>query len=422
MKKKIIIGLALTASLLYLGISCRKKEDTDSTTPEARLRPQATPTTAGTKITSDRVTAIHDQYYKEQLIAVYHSIFLLNEHLNLSFLDDTIKNLSHEEQSFSNEIRKTLLVNSKFNDKRIKIIDSKSTLYQLLVTPNTNITYRELYYKLSKVIDDVYELKTLVGYYIENINKSQLSQNAKKSIINGTNDDPTKGFIGFQKIFNKYNEIKFLKINKNNEEINKSEWSLEDPSKFTQASEGAEALTTPNIVTIAHSKLYKEQLLTAYRKILEVDNHLKLPFLANIVNKFSTKDHDNYETLLESTLKEKKFETKRIEIINSTSTLYKLLVTANTNMTYQDLYYHLSKISDELNDLKVVVHDFNKLLKQDGLLTANAKNAIIKGTHPDDPTKGFIGFKKISEKYDSIVFKKINSNGSVINHTDWKKE
>ncbi|WP_338634759.1 hypothetical protein [Spirobacillus cienkowskii] len=420
MKKKIIIGFAITTSLLYFGISCSKKENTNTTselnTPDSRLRPQGSPTTAGAKINPDQVTASHDIYYKEQLLDIYRSLFLLNEHLNLPFLEETVKSLSVEDQKLSRNIITNILEQSIFDDKRIKIINSTSTIYELLVTANTNITYQELYYKLSKTIDNIYELKTIVSSFIESIKSSQLSDNAKNKIINGINTDLTKGFIGFQKIFDEYNNIKFLKINKSKEVISRSEWTHEiNPIK------NSEALQNPNIVTFAHFKLYKEQLLTAYNKILKVDNHLKIPFLGRIVNKFSAEDIKNYQTLEEAAFKEKKFDTKRIEIINSTSTLYKLLVTENANMTYQELYYNLSKVVDELSNLKMIVHDFNRLLPQPNLLSANARTMIINGTHTDS-TKGFIGFKKVLEIYDSIVFTKINPKDTVITAADWKKE
>ncbi|WP_338634760.1 hypothetical protein [Spirobacillus cienkowskii] len=451
MKKKIIIGLALTASLLYFGISCGKKENasvisestgtsesvelTVAPTPEAPPAPE-TPVAAVAPETPvvaevvevkakpnppDLVSIENDAIYKTQLLSAYRTIIEVNNNLNLPFLNDIVTKFNQEDKIHYDNAKRNL-DRGTFNQTRINIINSTSNLYQLLVTPNTTITYQDLYYKLSKLTEEIKGLKTITDNFIERLNMAPMTKKAKNDIIKGTNADPNKGFIGFQKINEKYNGIKFNKKTINNEEIIDTDWITEKNSGYTPPSAVAEeAPKDPSLVTLTHDKRYKEQLLTKYRKFLEIDFNLKSPFYNDIVKGINTVEKGYYDNSMSQTLVARLFDQKRIDIINSTSTLHKLLVTPNTNKTYREIYFKLSKILYEINELKISVDSFNRPIQNSmpSQLSQSSKNSILSGTNSDF-TKGFIGFLKIYEIYNAMAFLKTNSEE--ITPFDWQKE
>jgi hypothetical protein len=451
MKKKIVIGLAMTASLLYFGISCAKKENASiisqstgsdesvdlNPNPVVPIAPE-TPVLAETPVEEEIPEVVEekskpnlpifvsiesDTQYKKELLTTFRTIVEVNNNLNLPFLNDIVAKFNQVDQNHYKFTKANSLDKVNFDQKRIDIINSTSTLYQLLVTPNITITYEELYYKLSQITDEINALKIIAENFIDQLNMKPMSQGAKDQIIKGTNQDATKGFIGFQKISEKYAFLKFYKMTNEKDEIMSSDWSLAKKAGYTPPTAVAEAPKDPSLVTLTHDKEYKKQLLANYRTILEMDIHLKLPFLSNIVKGFNTTDKGFYDYSKVRTLDLNLFDKKRIDLINLDSTLYKLLVTPNTNKTYREIDFKLSKILNEINNLKISVNDFNKLIDNSmpSQLSISSKNNLLKGTNTD-PTKGFIGFNNVQKKYEEITFTKINSNGSPITAFDWQKE
>jgi hypothetical protein len=419
MKKKIIIGLALTASLLYFEISCGKKENSGTINDSLKLTPpkapmEAAPLPAEAKLKSDFVSPEHYKYYKEQLLNTFHLIVNIDFHFKLSFINNIINGFSAEDKNlYTNKLSEKI---KSFETSRAQAFSPESTLYLLLITPNPKITYRELYFYLSKITNDINNLKTKLSQLTSS--SIILSSSAANILTKGTSTDDTKGFIGYDAIARIYGKIKFIKKSKNDAIITHDEWKNEEKEGYSPDLNVAVVKIAPNQVTLEHSKQYKAQLLNLYHTMVETDYHIKLSFIDDIVDKFSTDDKIAYANDLIMT-ELQNFETSRVRVFNPQSSLYQLIINPNPEQTYRELYFRLSQISYDINTLKTSLTQLTKVLRSQ--LTATAANSLIKSVNTDK-TKGFVGYDSIYRLYDGVRFTKKSMNNAFINPNDWKKE
>lgn len=421
MKKKIIIGLAMTASLLYFGISCGKKENASiisestgtSESVDVAVKPTPptpeTPTFVGFKNNPDQVSILHDKEYKIALMSFYKQALEIKFIFTDGIYDSFINRLDDDTKNKLNNATSKVLNRQSFLPKMNDMTSSTSNFYKFIVTPNSTLTYKDIYYKLSEITNQFIALNNIVDKFINQLNTEGISERQLLLILNG---DPSLGFIGFQKIREFFDSVKFTKITENNITISANEHrNLKTLGYSPPELTPAEAKKDSSLVTLEHDKTYKMKLLDAYSILLETNYLVESPYLTVLIEELNTSNKLSVNKNLDSM----QLKTNIIRNTRPESTLYQLLVTPNIDKSYREIHFKLSKTISNISNIAASISTLHHTLLQP------EKFKILNGTNRD-PSKGFVGFNEIYHRFNKINFNKLNQNNKIISANDWQKE
>ena len=210
MKKKIIAGLAITASLLYFEISCGKKDLVNTLFDSINATNLVN---AEYRLSGEVIKESDKKIYDIKFNTAFSVISEINNNFNRGTLNTALNMLGEDNKMIFRDIERHTLSANNFNNYLIDIISPDKTdsiiEIQKAVRNDPKLTYAQLVKKLEHLSININILNNIILNCINAINNSPMEANAKSALLQGSTSNPNIEFLGFQTIYNKYNSLKF---------------------------------------------------------------------------------------------------------------------------------------------------------------------------------------------------------------------
>ncbi|WP_338634758.1 hypothetical protein [Spirobacillus cienkowskii] len=210
MKKKIIIGLAITATLIYFEISCGKKEFAnnlfDSINATNLVNPEY-------RLSAEVIKESDKTIYDIKFTSAFTIIAEIDNNIKKGTLNAALNMLGEDNKIIFRDIQRQTLKSNNFDNLLIDIIAPNKINsiidIQKAVRNDPKLTYSQLVKRLEHLSTNINTLKNIILNCINAINNSPMDANAKSALLHGSSSDPRIEFLGFQTIYNKFITLKF---------------------------------------------------------------------------------------------------------------------------------------------------------------------------------------------------------------------